>query len=217
MDLKGRNEELVSELVGLSTRHGILTPYTSFLADENTSLFHTAANEAEAGRRLGALDQAEGRGGFAQRRFKGSLQRAAQGAPAGATERLREESFQFGAGGGGAPAARLGAKKRTASPASSPAGASLAGDSDKLADETESLRNIGAKSFYRRDNRWVDSTLTEAQEKNAQHIKQFSDEYFKLAEQHGRKLSQYLAFDEPVFLNLDGQAYLIEPPETTEN
>src|SRR5207248_5920896 len=34
IDLKGKNDELVKELVGLSTKHGILTPYTSFLADE---------------------------------------------------------------------------------------------------------------------------------------------------------------------------------------
>ena len=35
IDLKGKNDELVKELVELSTKHGILTPYTSFLADEN--------------------------------------------------------------------------------------------------------------------------------------------------------------------------------------
>ena len=34
IDLKGKNDELVKELVDLSTKHGILTPYTSFLADE---------------------------------------------------------------------------------------------------------------------------------------------------------------------------------------
>ena len=37
LDLKGKNDELVKELVALSTKHGILTPYTSFLADENAS------------------------------------------------------------------------------------------------------------------------------------------------------------------------------------
>ena len=31
LDLNGQNEELVAELVALSTKHGILTPYTSFL------------------------------------------------------------------------------------------------------------------------------------------------------------------------------------------
>ena len=34
IDLHGQNKELVDELVALSTRYGILTPYTSFLADE---------------------------------------------------------------------------------------------------------------------------------------------------------------------------------------
>ena len=36
LDLHGRNQELIDELVRLSTRHGILTPYTAFLADERT-------------------------------------------------------------------------------------------------------------------------------------------------------------------------------------
>src|SRR5437763_3568212 len=37
IDLKGKNDELVKELVSISTRHGILTPYTTFLADETDS------------------------------------------------------------------------------------------------------------------------------------------------------------------------------------
>ena len=50
-DLKGQNDELVKELVELSTRHGILTPYTSFLADETTDRFNVAASEGKATRR----------------------------------------------------------------------------------------------------------------------------------------------------------------------
>src|SRR5256885_13552589 len=38
IDLNGKNDELVKELVGLSTKHGILTPYTSFLADETSTV-----------------------------------------------------------------------------------------------------------------------------------------------------------------------------------
>ena len=34
IDLHGQNRELIDELVSLSTKYGILTPYTSFLADE---------------------------------------------------------------------------------------------------------------------------------------------------------------------------------------
>ena len=50
LDLKGRNEELVAELVELSTKHGILTPYTAFLADDG---FRLGARPEEA-RRLTA-------------------------------------------------------------------------------------------------------------------------------------------------------------------
>ena len=44
IDLKGRNEELVKELVALATEHGILTPYTSFLADETSRSHELSEN-----------------------------------------------------------------------------------------------------------------------------------------------------------------------------
>ena len=75
----------------------------------------------------------------------------------------------------------------------------------------QNVRNVGNRTFYRRDGQWVDSTVTKEQEKSPTRVKQFSDEYFELARRHGRGLSQYLVFDEPVLVNLEGQAYLIEP------
>ena len=44
IDLHGQNKELVDELLALSTKYGILTPYTSFLADERVQL-HAQARE----------------------------------------------------------------------------------------------------------------------------------------------------------------------------
>lgn len=75
----------------------------------------------------------------------------------------------------------------------------------------ESVRNIGQKSFYRRNDRWEDSTVKADDAKNATRIVQFSDEYFALAEKFGGTLARYLAFDEPVLLSLGGQVYLITP------
>ncbi|MCX6641168.1 MAG: VIT and VWA domain-containing protein [bacterium] len=43
--LKGENKELVDEIVALSTRYGIMTPYTSFLADENVDLGDVVLNQ----------------------------------------------------------------------------------------------------------------------------------------------------------------------------
>ena len=82
---------------------------------------------------------------------------------------------------------------------------------DEMGAAVETVRNIGNRAFYRRGDRWVDSTLTEEQEKNPVRVKQFSDEYFALARRHGRDFSQYMVFDEPVLLNVQSQAYLIEP------
>jgi Ca-activated chloride channel family protein len=75
----------------------------------------------------------------------------------------------------------------------------------------QNIRNIGNRTFYQRGGRWIDSQVTKSQEANPKRVKQFSDEYFELARQNGKTISQYLVFDEPVLLNLDNQAYLIEP------
>jgi uncharacterized protein YegL len=81
MDLSGQNEELIKELVALSTKHGILTPYTAFLADENAAIDRVAAsnfdnNFREAEGNLRRLHVESGRGGFSQRFEKGSLKDA---------------------------------------------------------------------------------------------------------------------------------------------
>ncbi len=76
IDLKGKNDELVKELVELSLRHGIITPYTSFFADENTNIQSVRENTRRAGDRLGALRQLDGVGGFVQREYKQQLQGA---------------------------------------------------------------------------------------------------------------------------------------------
>ena len=44
------------------------------------------------------------------------------------------------------------------------------------------MRQVGNRNFFRRNNQWVDSQVTEKQAANAQRIMQFSDEYFQLAE-----------------------------------
>ncbi len=199
LDLKGKNDELVKELVELATRHGILTPYTSFLADENTKIGDVAANAVRAGGRLEALATDSGYGGVAQRSFKGQFQRAAQ-APAAAP--MAEGAFDAARG------IRAAAKP-------SPGGGGLALEADRAEGElhqaAETIRNVGNRAFYRRQGQWVDSTLNDKQQQNVQRVKQFSKEYFELARRNGRAMSQYLVFDEPVMVNLEGQAYLIEP------
>lgn len=231
LDHKGKNSELVKELVELSTRHGILTPYTSFLADENTRVHDLTFNAHEAEQRLGSLGMSSGVSGVAQRAYKGQLQRAMQ---APAAESLANRSFaQDSAAMGGMPAmmpgmmapaasapsggwggrsAKAAVPGMTSSPATTSAEAVAGGGAAremKAAEQT--VRNVGNRAFYRRSGQWVDSTLSETQQQSATRVKQYSQEYFDLARRHGRTLSQYLVFDEPVLVNVEGRAYLVEP------
>lgn len=188
LDLKGQNSELVKELVELATRHGILTPYTSFLADEETDLNEVAANTATAERHLGRFSATEGADAFLARRQKQFYQQAGGGRYAGTP----------------APGA-------AATPPPTSLGVALARDESDNLVPVDTVQNMGSKTFYKRHGQWLDSTLTEAQQNRAIRIVQFSGAYFDLAARHGRELAPYLVFDEPVLLNLAGQGYLIVP------
>ena len=191
LDLNGTNQELIDELVRLSIAHGVMTPYTSFLADEDVNL---AARDNLSRARVTAtreLAQASGRAGFAQRRIKGRLQQATS-LPAGGG------GIRFGGGGlanGGSPAA---------------GDQAFVGGSLVAARPT--VRNIGQKSFFLKGRLWRDSTVTAEQEKRAIRVTQYSKQYFDLAAAHRGALAKYLAFNGPVLVNLNGKTYRIEPP-----
>jgi Ca-activated chloride channel family protein len=171
IDLNGENKELTDELVALSTKHGILTPYTAFLADETSNFRDVAANRRLAADALQGLELAEGQGGFAQRDAKGQLQRAAQ-APSGSGGRA---SFRKA-------------------------------DKDEEV-QVETVMNVGSKTFFRRGNQWVDSTLTAEQEKATQKIERYSTEYFDLVTKYGKDAAKYLAIEGELVVVFDGQAY----------
>ncbi|MEZ6067440.1 MAG: hypothetical protein R3B90_17425 [Planctomycetaceae bacterium] len=123
LDLNGENEELTKELVLLSTQHGILTPYTSFLADETVRPTELAAsdsfrrNAANAVRELEVLDEASGEAGVAQRAEK---QRARSA--------LRRQSSAEFYNDASRPSSSLGGYSAPAAPGAAASGA-LAGQS----------------------------------------------------------------------------------------
>ena len=83
IDLHGQNKELVDELVALSTKYGILTPYTSFLADERVQLHARADNADRTRRALLRSNQVDGQVGVAQRDFKQAYMKAQRAARRG--------------------------------------------------------------------------------------------------------------------------------------
>ena len=69
------------------------------------------------------------------------------------------------------------------------------------------VRHIGGKTFYLRDKKWVDSTITAEQEKKVQQVKRYSPEYFELISKFGKDAGKYAASDEEVTVVIEGQAY----------
>jgi Ca-activated chloride channel homolog len=218
IDLKGKNEELVKELVSLSLKHGIMTPYTSFLADENAQRHDGRLSLSTTANRLESLDRsADGQYGFDQRVAKHELQGALQPAAAAPA--------QFGAAGGFG-----GGRGRSAGGAGEYSGGTIvngaadrsisgtalqsenyysavSGAKDDAAKIAQNVRQIGNKAFYRRGDRWVDSAVTPEKEKQTVKLKRFSPEYFELVDKYGREAAKYLASDEPVTVELGGKIY----------
>ncbi|HEV3416658.1 MAG TPA: VWA domain-containing protein, partial [Pirellulales bacterium] len=222
LDLKGKNQELVNELIALSRRHGVMTPYTSFMADENGARRDASTTFQEVDRRLDALSEVEGQIGVEQREAKEHLLKAKS--PMDGTYAGGAEGGGFAGRGSGAQSAGRGfyfrdsglkpgvsaplahAALAQSSSESLPAAASEPADMEG-AKVAQNVRSVGRKVFYRRGDKWIDSTVTADQEKQPIKIERYSKEYFELIDTFGRDVAKYMAFDEPVVIELDGKAY----------
>lgn len=182
IDLSGQNQELIDELVALSKRHGIITPYTSFLADDQPNVgpggrpipMPVAELRAAAGRELDDLSEAAGQNAFDLRNANDALQGA--NAPS-------EDAARFFASGEGEEHEEMRARI------------------------AERVLNIGAKTFFLRGDQWIESSLTEEEIESAQSIERFDTAYFDLAETLGRDGATYLAIEGKVIVKLGEGVY----------
>jgi Ca-activated chloride channel homolog len=72
------------------------------------------------------------------------------------------------------------------------------------------VRRLGKKTFYRKNDRWVDAEVKPEDEAKAIVVEQFSDAFFTLARAQTAETSPYLTFDETVTVKLGDQVYRIE-------
>jgi Ca-activated chloride channel family protein len=197
LDLNGRNEELIKELVELSTKHGIVTPYTSYLADENSTVRQLTDFSSNLGRtrdNLQLLDQTAGASGVGQREAKQlfkSAENLAQAAPAAADSNLS------GLGGGENSAGGAGNKKDSRAP--------------------QGVRQVGNQTLYKRGKTLVAENAIQVDlEQDAARItnvKRFSTEYFELVAANTSAENQLFAeqsADEELLVQLRGKLYRIE-------
>jgi Ca-activated chloride channel family protein len=199
IDLEGKNQELIDELVALSTKHGILTPYTSYLADDATNPRNFAVNRTLTEERLDLLQSTAGRGAFEQRRAKSYYQYSDQVESAGFARQPLNLSAQ--------PATAPGAGAQPAITTGGLATDGLQVIESEAARVVQTVQNVGSKTFFLRNGRWVDSTLSEEQEQHAIQLARYSTEYFDLISQYGRDVAKYLAIEGEVTVVLNGQAY----------
>jgi len=208
IDLHGQNKELIDELVALSTKHGILTPYTSYLADDQARAEHLAQNGQFGGReareRLRRLAEAGGKAGFLQRDLKNRLQNAERPTADAVAGPASDEAKGEGQAAGGGVATKPNASTV------------LDLEKDKVV-AVDSVQNVGNKTYYKRGNVWYGyDAAREDLKKLADKIKtiaRFSKEYFELVKQNtaaeNAMLSRQQAGEELV-VKLRGQIYRIK-------
>jgi len=215
LDLAGGrpNKELVDELVKLSKKYGILTPYTSFLALENQNITRNESLAPLAAENLSIMGETSGRQANAQREFKNQLRLAppkvSPAAPARPAPVRADDLRKRAADSSAHPAAPP--------PAPAPLMAGLDSQVARAGAAKLSLPNQwGGQTFFFKDGQWQAENLTEADLKKITTVKQFSEEYFTLAKKLKPEEMVWLTQKEPVLFKYEGRNYLIEPASEAE-
>lgn len=204
IDLNGKNDELLKELVTLATKHGILTQYTSFLADEtNAAPTDFATNLSRSSRVAGeALAETEGRFAFRQRAAKGNFKAAPQ------ADGMSLGGFGGRGGSGVDDALEMSEEESVRVQLGLATGNALWFDAKNARCEVATnIMQCGRKTFFRNNNRWVDSSVTDEEQQHTNKVERYSREYFDLMARYGSHVNQYLAIDDPVVVRLDGKVY----------
>lgn len=226
IDLAGKNDELVKELVELSTRHGILTPYTSFLADETTRpLLSSATGFERANSSLSRLSESNGIGGVSQRSAKGAFLSAQNGNDVSQKKDNLQRYMGSGMGAMSGPANASGKPLAAGTPA---LGLSIANNSFRDIDtdmevSADSVRQYGNQAVYARRQAGKKEQLVvtpetaeldlEKDKDKFEVIERFTEPYFALVKANSAVENQILSDqrdDEQLLIKLRGKNYLVK-------
>jgi Ca-activated chloride channel family protein len=198
--LHGAKDELVKEVVALSTRYGIITPYTSFLVQEPPQ---AAAQQPAPGAPRAVQTQVVEKAVVVGQPTAAPAAPAAPApaqppAPAAAEPTKAPEAEML------APQERSGegAVQRAQTEKELSAGDYAAGPA-----ASGQVRQVGDKAFVLRSGMWIDTGFDPAVMK-IEEIAFGSDRYFQLLETRP-EIGPYLALGDRVTVVIDGQAYAI--------
>ena len=179
----GEQKELRDEIVDLGTRYGIVTPYTSYLALEDSAVSMRFTRNGAPTERAGT--------GSANLQV---LTPAPSSTPAPSLQGLGNVVT-------GAEAVRLSKMQREHQ------------DRVQLKDETrqDAVRRVDGKTFYLIDGVWTDSEFKAESRLPETALVFGSDEYFALLKQKS-KLGSYFSLGERVVVVFEGRVYRVNAP-----
>ncbi len=178
--LNGENAELIDSIISLSIRYGIITPYTSFLIEEDDIL-------SQMGRDAAAAQ-------FSARSAEMGFNAASGAGAVAAADALSE--MAEAAAPMMMPQATMPAPMQPRSPSS-----------EFAAPAQNPIQTIDGKTFILQDGVWTD-TAFEPEAMTPVEIAFLSDAYFNLLTEYP-ELARYLALGEQVIVVYDGVAYQI--------
>jgi len=189
--LHGEGKELKDEIVRLSKKYGIMTPYTSFLVQEDeTPVVATAPGAPRRHSERRGRGVANGRG-----------EAALSATPESETAR---DFFHSSSGTMRSGRAAVEKSKKLAELKRSDG---LALQYEAGEQQRETVKRVGRKTFYLKDDFWVDSEYKEKMK--VIEIEYGSDKYFELFTKN-KELKKYLAIGTKVVVCYKGKCYRIK-------
>ncbi len=209
IQLHGKTDEVVGEVIRLSRDYGIITPYTSFLADERTKIASESSMREESKATGSFVFKNTGGEGQRDAMNRQGMNNATLAAPAPAAAKPVE--FLGASGGATAPSGPVFQTRNYgyADQAAYEHGAAKA--------EVTTVQNVNNQALYRRGQMWVtpDTAGIDLAKDAAQvkHLQRYSDDYFKLVRENSVSENQVLATQQPneqLLVKFRSQVYLIE-------
>ncbi|MDT4898193.1 MAG: Ca-activated chloride channel [Acidobacteriota bacterium] len=182
----GEQKELRDEIVDLGTRYGIVTPYTSYLALENDARTVTGGNNNFV------IDGVAGANRPASRSSRPVY--GITNAPPPPPKEAAKMST-------GAMAVQQSKRDRAQQESISIA-------SEDKDTSPSVVRNVGSKTFYLRDDVWMDAEFKTEARKPETTLTFGSDEYFALLKREPR-LAEFFALGERVIVVYEGRVYRV--------
>ncbi len=191
--LNGQKKELMDEVVRLSKKYGIVTPYTSYLIleDEAVSVRNNRISQRDQLIRSRVLSTDD-----AVEEKVASYNKAAKKKEGRASVEISEEAQNL---------SEITVTTTNAKPAPILDYKDVEGNTKNLAD---GIVNLKGRAFYNNNNVWIDSHVQQNAKKPVNRIQFNSSKYFKLIKEEP-EVSEYLALGRNVRFVLKGNVYEI--------